>query len=38
MWESKWTGLTNWEWVMVGEEVGQWQMGGRSLVEERGLM
>jgi hypothetical protein len=21
-------GLTNWEWVMIGEEASQWQMGG----------
>jgi hypothetical protein len=28
-------GLTNGEWATVGEEAGQWQMGGQSTVEER---
>jgi hypothetical protein len=29
------TGLTNGEWVTIGEEVGHWQMGGWSIVEKR---
>jgi hypothetical protein len=30
-------GLTNGEWVTTGEEVGRWQIGLRSTVEDRPL-